>query len=372
MALPWGEPAWRLGVLNVCALGLAAALLTATLQVLLKPRWYQPWVASLSGLLLGINPFIVQQTLIVEVYILALFFWALLTWLLVRWWHYGYTATIRALGLVFGLGLGVQLPLLAWLAGAGTMWLFERRLPGARSMMLAMLWTVLGLLVYAVLPWRGAMVSTSWGDWTSLQGAWNHMSAAEYGYLVGIVPWNERLARISVVLTQLGTGLRWWGLALALWGILAATPRRGWRSLTAGAAITTFVWAISYGGADSQVYLLPLHLLATYWVGYGIMALIEDQTRSRQVSLLMLVSTLLLWGNLQIDQLSLAHHTSDRDHAIAQLQPLPPNGRISSSDDRTTFPLWYVQRVLNVRPDVHIVDKRLTRFAWYTRQIAYE
>lgn len=56
--------------------------------------------------------------------------------------------------------------------------------------------------------------------------------------------------------------------------------------------------------------------------------------------------------------------------AEAILESTPPNGVLFSMGDNDSYPLWYVQQVLRVRPDVAVVTVPLLPTQWYRNQIA--
>lgn len=126
IALNWfgGEPAQRLAWLSAIATALSAGVIAASvgLSASEQPTKIR-WSAMLAaGLGVGLSQRIWQQALVVEVYALANLFQALLLWLSLRWQRWQQTSTLATLGLVFGLGLGVQLPVAAWLVGFGWFW----------------------------------------------------------------------------------------------------------------------------------------------------------------------------------------------------------------------------------------------------------
>ena len=64
--------------------------------------------------------------------------------------------------------------------------------------------------------------------------------------------------------------------------------------------------------------------------------------------------------------------SGDRSTAVYARQTLaaaPSDGILVTDRDEQTFPLWYVQIVEGLRPDVAVVDRRLLEAAWYRFQI---
>lgn len=60
--------------------------------------------------------------------------------------------------------------------------------------------------------------------------------------------------------------------------------------------------------------------------------------------------------------------TAMRDFAINYLNSLEPNAIVFCNGDNDTFPLWYVQEVEGVRPDVKIINLSYLNSDWYANQ----
>lgn len=58
-----------------------------------------------------------------------------------------------------------------------------------------------------------------------------------------------------------------------------------------------------------------------------------------------------------------------RDLADTQLRSCPPNSILFTYGDNDTYPLWYVQQIGNVRPDVRLVNVGLLHTSWYQEYI---
>jgi hypothetical protein len=59
-----------------------------------------------------------------------------------------------------------------------------------------------------------------------------------------------------------------------------------------------------------------------------------------------------------------------RTYARLLLESIPPNGVLVSAGDNDTFPLWYLQQVEELRPDVSIVTVPLLGAPWYRASLA--
>jgi len=68
-----------------------------------------------------------------------------------------------------------------------------------------------------------------------------------------------------------------------------------------------------------------------------------------------------------------AHDASDRyfarDYAANALATLPPNAIYFTVGDNDSFPVWYLQTVEGVRPDVRIVNLSMANASWYVDQL---
>lgn len=381
---PWSEPAARLALLSAVAAAAAAAC-TATLLVLSKG--HQPagadnsegsTLAALSaGLLLAVSPLFWSQAIIVEVYALHMLWLSLCALLVMRWLHTARCLGLLAAALCLGVGLGVHLTLLMVVPATILAWFFAENRPALsiRLGALALVVCLAGSSVYALLPiWSARDVFPSWGDQTTLAGFWIHLSSAEYRYLVGRVPLAQQLSRLSFVAHDLLTQLGVVGLALA---VFVGIPT-GWRAdrllmvFTGCVALFSLVFAIGYGGADSEVYLLPWIWAWCIWAGLGAgTVVVELKRRSRWVALLpgIMLLALLSPAALRYPQLSLRHNTSERERVLRHITSLPSEAILLTSDDADTFGAWYTKHALGVRLDVVVIDSRLAQHPWYQAQL---
>ncbi len=401
--------AGRLNMFSGLAAALTCGLVAALAAELLSAKEHESpaWVGGLTaGLSLAAAGLFWSQAIIAEVYALHAFFLALCCWLLLRWRRRG-GFYLPLAGLAFGLGMGnhVSLALLlpgavlfivlgcrarepgpssppsrrgsrgdgasdpAGEAGAG------KRLSPAREIGGALLLLLAGLAVYLYLPLRAAADPwLNWGDARTWPAFWAHVTGQAYrGYLFQ-VPWDQALGRLSAAAGFLWRDLAPWGLLLGLGGLLLLGRRdRGTLLLLTLPAVLGLVLAVTYGGAGSEVHLLPLYLA---WALAGGLAagMLAALLRGRVprwgtwamllVPLLSLVMVALGWP-----QWARRDDPGPLPQQAAVLEALPPGSVLLTDLDEQTFPLWYAQVVDGARPDVAVVDVRLLEWPWYRRQL---
>ena len=380
-----GEPAGQLAMLSAISGALAAALTAAIAILVLTPTGKRPGVDDLiaggfAGLALEVGPRFWSQAVIPEVYATYMLFFSLSALLGVLWLRQRRMGVLWAAAFCLGLGTGTHLTILS-LAPAALLAAFAlpyRRRLLSEPLIGAGLAFLCGAAIYGLLPfWAMRDALPTWGDQRTLGGLWAHISGAEYRYLAGIVPLSQRIGRLSYaardLLAQPGP------ISLALASILGLSY--GWEHnrpvmrATITLALISLGFAISYGGADGTVYLLPWTWAWTIWAAFGVKAGLELAHRYAARPLATLAIALVLAGTLtwtviqQRPALDLHADTSARDAATARLQSLPAQAVYVTNDDAQTFAAWYVQSTLGIRPDVQVVDTRLLARDWYRSQL---
>lgn len=385
-----GEPAGQLAVLSAITGALAVAI-TAVLAIIAfmpptrtRPSFDDLLAATYAALVLAAGQRFWSQAIIPEVYATYMFWFSLSALLGVLWLRRRRAHLLWAAAFCLGLGTGAHLTILALGPAALVAGVARpgRRHHGmrVRPLLGAGAAFLCGAAIYGLLPlWAVRDVLPTWGDQRTLAGLWAHISGAEYRYLAGIVPWSQRIGRLSFAARDLLAQPGLVGLALAAFlGISYGWEHnRPFMLASATLALISLGFAVSYGGADGTVYLLPWTWAWSIWAGFGVKAGLELVRRFRPTPLAtaavaVALAVTLAWTAIhQRPHLDLHADTSARDAVIAALQDLPQTAVYITDDDAQTFGTWYVQHTLGVRPDVLVVDTRLLARDWYRTQLKH-
>jgi hypothetical protein len=112
------------------------------------------------------------------------------------------------------------------------------------------------------------------------------------------------------------------------------------------------------------------------WIGLSVLAitdLLSRKLNAKTSGLIAGVACLLaapvLMANQEWDDHDRSDKTSARDMAANYLNSCLPNAILFTFGDNDTYPLWYVQEVEGLRPDIRIVNLSLLGTDWYIKQM---
>lgn len=113
----------------------------------------------------------------------------------------------------------------------------------------------------------------------------------------------------------------------------------------------------------------------TIWIGLGVAAIysfVRKIIKGVPGAVIVTVISLVIVPGVLASQNWDDHDRSNRyitrDYAIDYLQSCAPNAILLTYGDNDTFPLWYVQEVEGVRPDIKIVNMSYLGMDWYINQ----
>ncbi|HOD67433.1 MAG TPA: DUF2723 domain-containing protein [candidate division Zixibacteria bacterium] len=361
--------------------------------------------AGATGLALAFGETLWTYALHYSEYVVTPLFTVLIVAALVRWWEaapktggYGWLAVAT---LLLGLDLSVHRTN-ALLLPALPFWVLLRH---PRGLLSAGTWLAgigglaAGLAFHLVLiPMARAHPFLNLGDPQSLDRWWSYVSLEMRGggFLVNLYPrnadfWSVQVSDWVTAFTRtfasadgpLGV-VGFVPLGLGVYG-LAVILRRSFRLglgltlLFAAASLGAIVYfniPAGYFRSLHRHYLPSLVIFGGLAVA-GAAALVRAALRleglpGRLVAALTAACILLAAGNglwRNYGQLDASADQFAWEYASNLLAPLPPDAILLTQGDNDTFPLWYLQRVEGVRPDVTVLNVPLLNTPWYVEQV---
>jgi hypothetical protein len=416
--IPLASPAHVLnlvaGALAAVSAGLvclAAVRLSRTTDLIVA-RTPLERLALVAGVALGALTFAFSETLWEHAikftpYILTALFTALILWTMLRWWDDADEPDawrrLAWLGLLIGLDFSVHRTN-ALLLPALFAWILVRR-PGTLKEPRAWLGGAAGLVAGLAVQLLVIPIATLTrsplliGEPTNWSGFWDYVSLQMRGggFLVQFFPRHAPFWSVQVhdFLRVMGADFFRWNGALgpigalpALVGIvgMAQLWHRDRRLGTAFALVLVLQAAMTvlYFNIPARFFrpldrhYLPVCVTIGVLVAFGAGALLRDAAAlaARRRPLVAILGAILL---LAMPAASLlenwgAHDASRRyfalDFATNALIGLPPDAIVFTAGDNDTFPLWYVQAVEGVRPDVQLVNLSLANLPSYIDRLA--
>lgn len=380
---PFGEPAFRMNLLNALCVAFGAGL-TAVLVRSLSGR---TWLAFAAGSLLASTPIVWAVGTHADAHGLHLALVALILVLLVDWDRReraggpGADRRLIAAAIVYGLALGnhsLVLLLAPDIAGFVLV-----RAPGVvhrrrllATCLAAFLATV--ALVYLELPLRAGPLRAGlvYGHPETWDGFWYIVLAQQFlGSLVA--PFSDlggkAGALVGFAAGQLG-GLVW----LVPLGFVATAVRQPRYAILSGTTLIVTCWfAASYDNAQIDRYYLVPALIAVTWIallGAATSDALEvlmtsgrpggGRQRASTSIAGILVAGLVLAPTIALLPDRRAAVDESADHSAATWLDAVLDERVAGPDAiivswwSYSTPLWYAQRVEGRRPDIRIVDDR--------------
>ena len=193
-----------------------------------------------------------------------------------------------------------------------------------------------------------------------------------------VVPTVARVT-MSLVYALLGiAGARWhrradsrsWFAVLLLF-VCGSLGVIAYVNLKAGAS---FAWAFipdaAHHEARDRDYFFVLGFLAWgLWAGIGAMSIAAHfKAASRSIGLALAALPIALnWS--AVDRRSEPEAGMPLQAARSFLEPLPPKSVLFVAGDNDTYPVWYVQQVGHIRPDVTVITMPLLTARWYAAEL---
>ena len=387
--IPIGSLAFRTNLLSATTAILAAFLIyrlvTRTLDDL---EFDHTWLAGLTaGSAFGLAPLVWSQAVITEVYALQAFLTVSILYLYVfPFQRLGTGHLDRLRGLVMGLALGnhittILLVPLAFVSGHGKEAAEGFRFPDLKtnvsSLVRQLAWLVIGSSLYLTLPLRALThPPINWGNPITPARFWWLASAELYrSYYLGFQPgetWGRIQAGASLLLQQFGLP----GVALGVAGlILLFRPSRLYL-YTAWMAVVHSLFAILYLADDSYVYLIPVYISFSLWIGMGAGYLLRKVPPGSRLpvwgAVLFLVGYFALRFPGYVGRVDASGDLRAEMFGRQVLASLPQNALVFAKGDQALFALWYYHFALGERRDLVVIASDLLHFDWYQETLEEE
>ncbi len=365
--LPVGAPAYRLNLMSAVLAAGTLVLLARATRLWARGLGASPVVAMAGGLAapltLGSATTFWAQATIANVRTLAVFFASLALYGLARFAtaadRRDADRTLVLLALALGLG-GSHYPPLAFV---GVFFAIYLLLTDPRLLAQPRRWwrpLLVGLVSFSLplvyLPIRGAMAAPLAPDsLDTLSGFLHHFLARGFsGDMFAFANSTNLPHRLALIPTlfpfQFNIGL----LAAALFGLVGLI-RRDWRLfvLLAGSlTLHTFV-TITYRAPQTVEYLMPAYLPVAIAVGL-LPTLTPPHSHTSTLLCSLVLCAALLNGYAHAPSfIELANDHSTRQTVEPLLEQAPADALVLA-DWRWATPLWYLQRVEGLRPDVEV------------------
>jgi hypothetical protein len=370
--LPVENVAWRVNV----ASAVFAAAAVAVLYDIVRRLTDRPLLSFLSALTFAFSRTFWSQAVIAEVYTLHNLLAASILWLLLP--GQGARAEgeservalgagrCQAVAFLMGLSLTNHLTTALLIPATGLALLWDRPRLRVREWLVAGGLFLLGLSVYLFIPLRWPALND--GRWMTLREFVTYVTGGQFYGALRLDGWRDP-TRWRIVGRLLQEPFGWIGLGLAALGVvnLAIRGRRA-LALTAVTFLAFLVYGLDYIVADIGVFLLPAHAVLAVWMGSGVALLAgllssvpvrgplkagDAIWRVGLVTLFGLIPLSRIWVNLQAVDRS-RDGGSDAWGRYVLSRPLVGGSAILA--DTTKFaPLYYLQQVEGMRPDLDIV-----------------
>ncbi|MCE9644916.1 MAG: DUF2723 domain-containing protein [Chloroflexi bacterium] len=386
--IPLGSLAYRTSLLSAVATVLAALFVyELTIRSFLTRGGSRDWLSGLaSAFAFGLSPLIWSQAVITEVYALHALFITLILYLSSNGLFSNEPGKYRGcvFGFVFGLAMGNHITtvlLLPILVAPGPVRIVDapelNREPfsGYPANLRARLMGLgVGLLVYLILPLRALFQpALNWGNPSTLRGfAWLVTGQLYQNQISGLSLseiWPRVQSSAALLVGQFGIP----GLVVGLIGLLVFPQTSSLYRNTLWAALVFALFAIVYATADSFVYLIPVFMCFSIWIGFGLNGLMEmTGLRSSRLGIaagIFFLFFLWMYAGKNWHQVDASRDFRAERFGEQILVKAPENAIVFAKGDKAVFTLWYFHLALKKRPDLIVVASDLLHFDWYQKSL---
>lgn len=423
--VPINSVAYRLNLMSAICTALAAALVTLTIirftPNLTLHRFAREGIGMIAGLSFATAPMVWGQATIAEVHGLNVFFVALIMFLIapivfrseiISAWRIVSASLLWGLSWGNLLTIGALFPLMiaAWWKNSKQQLAINDRPTTSRHLRLIVLPVaafVIGLNIYWLVAIRAAThPQVNWGNAITYDNFLNLITAQLYRGYAFALPLSDYPNRLIAIGQLIVAQFGWIGVLLGAIGVFQALNSRNnnWRWLI-GPIVLYAVFAFTYTTIDADLYLIPVWLFAAWAIARGSLEMLRYIDRKRKandeplvvgrdvpeakaerdsslVSTIItrhasLITCAIILVTTSIFNLATNFSTFDLSHDDAASKfiqevttLLPRNAIVLTATDAHTFTLWYYRAIEHHRPDITVIDARLSEYQdWYNPMV---
>lgn len=373
--LPFGEPAWRVGLMSSVFAAGVVYLLAWTLLYLTRNHM----AAFFGALIFACSREFWAQALIADVYTLNLFLMAACFLILLRWSDTRRNRTLYLFAFVFGLGFTMHNTFLL-LVPPCVFFVLVRdhqdraERPGgwstpAKTYILCCLIAASTLAVYLYLPIRSAAnPPLDWGNPETLETVYRHIRRIQYDFMFSQYP-----RSIGRFLGQLAFyGRAWWGSFAPGAGLLGVAGlcllfrrRPAFVVLLASSVILVIAGFAFWQNFEHtrewlwvmRVFALPAYYVTAIGIGCGLARLAGRGGVARKVAIATGTVLVVVSVVMHYERNDKSAYYWTRDYGANILISLEKNAIYVSESDHGSFSVLYLQTAYGMRPDVENLRK---------------
>jgi len=383
--LPMQDVAYQMNLFSAFWAALAVGLLYPTSHSLVRqalpglaPRpAVRRLIAALAAATFAVTPTFWSQAIIAEVYSLHIFLVVALLYFLLAWAERRNSAYLLPAAGCFGLSLAHHRTTLVLVPALLVyLWLVARSTPAARpsrrQYLLSLALILLPLALYLYIPLRAAYTPYLHLPLTrdrelvlydnSLPGFLSFVLGGPFGGSLDLtvdlggrlaMAWGllrDEIGRLGILLALAGAG---WLAVARRWALLA---------LTGLIWLGTIAFNLVYTIGDIYVLFIPAYLVIVLWLAVGVGVAVQALTRvvprklaaAASLALVVALFALPAWMGLShYDDLNSSQREADRTGwEVILSEPLPDDAVLVSNDRNDIMPMWYLQYVEQMRPDL--------------------
>jgi len=211
----------------------------------------------------------------------------------------------------------------------------------------------------------------NWGEVSSIDGFFRLISGQLYNQYSSVLSMADILQRLRAFTGLLLAQYTWIGALLGIYGLFSKPPRRVLvPTLWMGSAFLFF--SVLYGSYDSQVNLIPVWLVFSIWMAYGlhdVFVFIHDRVTLQRLLAILLMLSLMIRIPVVYPIVDLSKDSQANDFISQALQAIPKDSLVFVEGDGQIFSLWYAQFALNQRKDMVIIANGLLPYPWYVESL---